>query len=87
MCLVGFSCYPFYMDAPLLLTARQVADELDLSVQTIYDLAHRGDLPCTRVTASSRPRLRFLASDVAAFLDRANGIHRAELRPVGAERR
>ena len=47
--------------APEFLTARQVADLLQLNHKTVYDLARRGEIPSIKVGGSRRfPRRKLL---------------------------
>lgn len=54
------------MDEKQLLSARQVASYLQLSVLTIYDWAQKGNLPAIKVGRN----WRFRRSDLEAWLDR-----------------
>lgn len=51
-----------------LLTPREAADQLRLSVTAVYALCDSGALPCYRIGAK-RGRRRIKASDLAAYLD------------------
>lgn len=53
-------------DLPRLLTAREAAEHLRLSLDYVYRLAARGVLPAVRLT--ERSNLRFRVEDVEAVL-------------------
>lgn len=48
------------------MTAREVAEMLSLPLSTVYELARRGDLPCSRLGRA----VRFLRDDVERRLRR-----------------
>lgn len=56
-------------DHPLL-SVRDVATQLNVSTQTIYDLCAAGKLPHRRIGVG-RGAIRFTTGDVAAYLDQA----------------
>ena len=57
-----------------LLTARQVAELLDVSPETVLRWTRRGELPAVRLPGTKRGRLRFRPDDLEAWIDaRATG--------------
>lgn len=57
------------------LTAKQVAERFQASTATVYSLAESGQLPAINIgTGTKRRALRFLASDVDAFLLRSKVV-------------
>jgi excisionase family DNA binding protein len=52
-----------------LLTAREVAELLNVSTETVLRWARRGDLPAVRMPGTTRGRLRFRPDDVDAWID------------------
>ena len=53
-----------------LLTPREVAERLRLSMDTVYELIRDGKLPARNVGAGSSPRWRIHSEDVDAYLTR-----------------
>lgn len=56
------------MSEPVLLTARQVAEYLGFSVDTVTRWANRGELPGFRLGGTVRGRLRFDAAELDEWL-------------------
>lgn len=52
-----------------LLTAREVADHLGLSPETVLRYVRRGELPAIRLPGTAKGRLRFRREDVEAWLE------------------
>lgn len=52
-----------------LLTARQVADRLGVTAETVLRWTRAGDLPAIRLPGTVRGRLRYRPDDVAAWID------------------
>jgi excisionase family DNA binding protein len=57
-------------DHELMLTVREVADRLNISLATCYALLNRGELPSLRIGGSRRVRPRDLALFVASSVER-----------------
>jgi len=54
-----------------LLTARQVAQLLNIRVSTVYALCRRGEIPYVRLTESGRrPLIRFCPDDLQSLIRR-----------------
>jgi excisionase family DNA binding protein len=52
-----------------LLTARQVADLLGVTAETVLRYTRAGELPAIRLPGTARGRLRYRPDDVDAFLE------------------
>lgn len=52
-----------------LLTAREVADRLGVTAETILRWTRRGELPAIRLPGTARGRLRYRAEDVDAWIE------------------
>jgi excisionase family DNA binding protein len=62
---------------PQLLTARDVADRLQVSAMTVYTWARLGELPCVRI----RRIIRFKEADVRVFIEaNTSAVNTARLR-------
>lgn len=51
-----------------MLTVKQVAERLNVSPSTVYDLAASGKLSCHRIGSRGRGTLRFTEAQVEAYL-------------------
>lgn len=60
-------------DNPKLLTPKQVAARLSLSVTAVYALCDSGELPCHKVGVS-RSRRRIAENDLADYLQRTRAM-------------
>ena len=53
------------MDENEVLTIRQVSEKLQIAVPTLYVMARKGEIPCTRIGGS----IRFRQRDIDEWLD------------------
>lgn len=62
------------------MTAREVAELLDLPVSTVYEFARRGILPCARLGRA----VRFVRDEIDRTLqpDSSAGMHDSSLNPA-----
>jgi len=65
-----------------LLNVKQVADMLNVSLSTVYDLAATKKISCHRIGSRGRGTLRFTEEHVAAYL--ASTLTATEVTPSGA---
>ena len=67
-----------------LLTAREVAETVRASVDTVYRLTARGTLPAVRLAVHGP--LRFRADDLAALVESRHGIPPGAVEPAAGRR-
>ena len=65
-----------------LLTVKQVAEMMNVSPSTVYDLAATGRIPCHRIGSRGRGTLRFTEEHVAVYL--ASTLTAANITPSEA---
>ena len=71
---------------PVLLTPKQVAARLALSLTAVYALCDSGELPCHKVGVS-RSRRRIAEADLAEYLERTRATPVTVQLPTGTRRR